>query len=113
MPMPTEIIGLLRSRLTFKWPDGCETVISARDLRLRCHCAQCVDEGSGKPLLDPSNVTNNVRAKNIRLVGQYGVAIDWTESNCANIYTFRDLRALCACTSCEALRAAGKTPGAV
>ncbi len=111
MPMPTEIVGLLRSRLTFKWPDGCETVISARDLRLRCRCAQCVDEATGKPLLDPSAVPETLRAKNIRLVGQYGVAIDWTESACANIYTFRDLRALCACASCETLRKAGQTPG--
>ena len=112
MPMPTEIIGLLRSRITFKWPDGCETVISARDLRLRCHCAQCVDEQTGLALLEPGRIPETIRARNIRLVGQYGVTIAWTESPCANIYTFRDLRSLCFCPSCTALRAAGKTPGA-
>lgn len=109
--MPTEIIGLLRSKLTFKWPDGCETVIGARDLRMRCHCAQCVDEHTGEPLLDSGRVGQNIRAKNIRLVGQYGISIDWTESPCANIYTFRDLRALCDCDACKALRAQGKKPG--
>lgn len=111
MPMPTEIVGLLRSKLTFKWPDGHETVISARDLRLRCRCAQCVDENSGRPLLDPGRVPETVRVKNIRLVGQYGVAIDWTETSCANIYTFRELRSLCACETCQAERTAGRNPG--
>lgn len=109
--MPTEIIGLLRSKLTFKWADGCETVISARDLRLRCRCAQCVDEHSGQPLLEPGRVPETIRAKNIRLVGQYGVAIDWTESTCANIYMFSDLRALCRCDKCEAARLVGRPPG--
>lgn len=113
MPMPTEIIGLLRSRLTFKWPDGCETVIAARDLRLRCRCAQCVDEVTGAPLLEAGRVPDNVRAKNIRLVGQYGFSIDWTEAPCPNIYTFRALRALCACERCTAARAAGQEPGGV
>lgn len=110
--MPTEIIGLLRSRLTFKWQDGCETVIAARDLRLRCHCAQCVDEHTGLALLQPGRVSDNIRAKDIQLVGQYGVTIGWTEAPCANIYTFAQLRSLCACAACSALRAQGKTPGA-
>ena len=34
MPMPDEIVGLLRSKITFKWPDGHETVYPARLLRL-------------------------------------------------------------------------------
>ena len=34
MPMPDEIVGLLRSKVTFKWPDGHESVYGARDLRL-------------------------------------------------------------------------------
>lgn len=104
--MPTEIIGLLRSKLTFRWDDGCEVTLPARDLRLRCRCAQCVDEGSGRPLVEPAKISPNIRAKRIELVGQYGITIEWSESPCANIYNFRDLKRLCGCARCQAARAA-------
>ena len=63
MPMPDEIVGLLRSTITIKWSDGHETKYSARDLRLACRCAGCIEETSGRPLLEPSTVPENVRAK--------------------------------------------------
>jgi ATP-binding protein involved in chromosome partitioning len=110
MAMPEEIIGLLRSRITFKWPDGHETVYKARDLRLRCRCAACVEEMSGQPLLDPATVPETVRAKSIELVGQYAISIGWSDGHSSGIYNFRDLRAGCPCDTCSALRAGGRTP---
>ncbi len=103
--MPTEIVGLLRSRITFKWEDGHASIFPARDLRLMCRCAQCIEEMSGAPLLDPAKVSPNIRAKSIELVGQYGISIEWTENNCSNIYNFRDLRARCPCAACVEARA--------
>lgn len=97
---PLEIIGLLRSQIVFKWADGHETTISARDLRLRCRCAQCIEESTGRPLLNAESVSPRIRAKGIELVGQYGISIEWTEASCANIYSFRDIRALCSCAAC-------------
>lgn len=112
MPMPEEIVGLLRSKFTIKWPDGHETVYPARELRLRCRCAACVEETSGRPLLDPKTVPDNVRAKGIDLVGQYAISIDWTDGHSTGIFNFRDLRAGCPCADCAALRAQGLRPGA-
>ncbi|MDZ4697178.1 MAG: DUF971 domain-containing protein [Deltaproteobacteria bacterium] len=109
--MPTEIVGLLRKNITFRWPDGHESIIPARTLRLKCRCAQCVEEWSGKPLVEPSQIPDHLRAKGIQLVGQYGMSIEWSESPCANIYNFRDLRAMCPCDACNALREQGVTPG--
>lgn len=110
MPMPDEIIGLLRSNITFKWGDGHTTVYPARFLRLACRCAMCVEETSGQPLLDPATVPENVRAKGIDLVGQYAIQIEWSDNHSAGIYNFRDLRANCPCEACAALRTAGKIP---
>ena len=108
--MPDEIVGLLRSTITLKWSDGHETKYRARDLRLACRCALCVEETSGRPLLEPSTVSDNVRAKSIELVGQYAIAIEWSDGHSAGIYNFRDLRANCPCDGCVAQRAAPK-PG--
>jgi ATP-binding protein involved in chromosome partitioning len=104
MPIPDEIVGLLRSKITFKWPDTHETVFPARDLRLACRCANCVEETSGRPLLDPAKVPQNIRAKRIELVGQYGVSIEWSDGHSTGIYSFRDLRARCPCAECAATR---------
>jgi ATP-binding protein involved in chromosome partitioning len=110
MPMPHEIIGLLRSRITFKWADGHETVYPARMLRLACRCAGCVEETSGQPLLDPKTVAETVRAKGIELIGQYAIQIEWSDGHSTGIFNFRDLRANCPCETCAAERAAGRVP---
>jgi ATP-binding protein involved in chromosome partitioning len=110
--MPDEIVGLLRSRITLKWPDGHETVYPARDLRLSCRCAACIEEMSGRPLLDPTSVPDNVRAKGIELIGQYAISIEWSDGHSTGIYNFRDLRAHCPCAPCADLRAQGRRPGA-
>jgi ATP-binding protein involved in chromosome partitioning len=97
MPMPLEIVGLLRSTITITWEDEHQTVYPARDLRLACRCAMCVEEMTGRALLDPKTVAENVRAKAIRLVGQYAIQIDWSDGHTTGIYNFRDLRANCPC----------------
>jgi ATP-binding protein involved in chromosome partitioning len=104
MPMPDEIVGLLRSTITLKWPDGHETRYRARDLRLACRCAHCIEETSGRPLLDPASVPENVRARSIQLIGQYAIAIEWSDGHTSGIYNFRDLRGNCPCDSCRAGR---------
>jgi ATP-binding protein involved in chromosome partitioning len=108
--MPEEIVGLLRPTITFTWADGHVSVFPPRTVRLMCRCAECIEETSGKPLLDPGAVPDSIRAKGIALVGQYGISIDWTVKPCANIYNFRDLRASCPCEACAALRASGVKP---
>jgi ATP-binding protein involved in chromosome partitioning len=110
MPMPDEIVGLLRSKITFKWPDGHETIYPARLLRLACRCAMCVEETSGEALLDPTTVPETIRAKSIELVGQYAIQIHWTDNHSAGIYNFRDLRANCPCPACVEVRASGGLP---
>jgi ATP-binding protein involved in chromosome partitioning len=111
MPMPEEIVGLLRSKITFKWSDGHETIYAARALRLACRCAGCIEETSGARLLQPASVPETVRAKQIDLMGQYAIQIGWTDGHDTGIYGFRDLRRNCPCAACAAIREAGGTPG--
>ena len=111
MPMPDEIVGLLRSKITFKWPDGHVSIYPARDLRLACRCAGCIEEMSGKPLLDPATIPPTVRANSMELAGNYAVVITWSDGHNTGIFNFRDLRSNCPCEECAALRAQGKKPG--
>jgi ATP-binding protein involved in chromosome partitioning len=110
MPMPLEIVGLLRSSLTVTWEDEHVTVYPARALRLRCRCASCVEETTGKPLLDPASVPEAVRARSIKLVGNYAIQVEWSDGHGTGIFNFRDLRAGCPCEACAAVRAGGGTP---
>jgi ATP-binding protein involved in chromosome partitioning len=110
MPMPTEIVGLLRSKITFKWSDAHETAYKARDLRLACRCAGCIEETSGRKLIDPTTVAETIRAKGIEMVGQYAISIEWSDGHTTGIYNFRELRANCPCDVCAGERARGRVP---
>lgn len=111
MPMPVEIVALLRSTIAITWEDDHKTVYGARDLRLHCRCAHCIEEMTGKPLLDPASVPESVRARAVHVVGQYAIQIDWSDGHNTGIYKFLDLRANCPCPDCVAERKAGRTPG--
>lgn len=102
--MPSEIVGLLRSTITITWEDGHQSAFPARALRLSCRCAACVEEMSGRPLLDPAAVPERVQARAIRLVGQYAINIDWSDGHTTGLYRFADLRERCPCASCAASR---------
>lgn len=60
----------------------------ARALRLACPCAQCVEELTGQPLLDPGSVPADVRPLAVGLVGAYGIRIHWSDGHATGIYTF-------------------------
>jgi ATP-binding protein involved in chromosome partitioning len=109
--MPVEIVGLLRSTITFTWEDEHRSIYPARDLRLACRCAACIEEMTGRPLLDPKTVPDNVRARGMKIVGQYAVNIDWSDGHNTGLYNFRALREHCPCEACEKIRQAGGTPG--
>lgn len=104
MPLPQEIVGLNRKEITLVWEDEHRTTYSARDLRLRCRCASCIEEWSGQPLLDPGKVPADVVAQHIELVGQYAINIKWSDGHQTGIYKFRDLRQNCPCPECQLIR---------
>lgn len=65
--------------------------LPARALRLACPCAECVEEMTGRPLLDPARVPDDVRPVSVRLVGAYGISIRWSDGHGTGIYTFATL----------------------
>ena len=106
--MPIEIVGLLRSTVAITWEDEHRTVYPARELRLRCRCAHCIEEMTGKPLLDPASVPADIRPVSLSLVGAYGLKVSWSDGHATGIYTFQHLLSVCHCEACRGSRATGR-----
>lgn len=93
----TTAIGLRRTNprtLSVLWEDGRQGHFDVRDLRLACPCALCVEEMSGKPLLDPSKVRPDIAPITLTSVGSYGITIKWNDGHSTGIYSFENLRAV-------------------
>ena len=79
--------------LSVLWEDGQRNDFDVRDLRLACRCALCVEEMSGRPLLDPKSVRPDVTPLTIASVGNYAITIIWNDGHSTGIYSFEHLRA--------------------
>jgi len=70
------------------WKGGDVRTYAARDLRLACPCASCIDEYSGRPLLDPAKVPADVAVVGCELVGRYAFNFAFSDQHRTGIYTF-------------------------
>lgn len=95
------------SKLRIEWADGHVSEYSPRYLRLRCPCAGCIDELSGRPRLDPASVPADVYPVGIEYVGRYALRFDWSDGHSTGIYPFELLRRICPCEECDIEEAAG------
>ena len=90
-------IGLRRRdprTLSMLWEDGHRDDFDVRDLRLACRCALCIEEMSGRKLLDPKTVRPDVSPRQIVSVGNYAIGFDWNDGHNSGIHSFNDLRAM-------------------
>lgn len=87
------------SPLEFKivWSDQHESLYTFRYLRQHCQCAFCVDEWSGKPLLEREKISQQLEGVNVQLVGQYALRIDFSDGHNTGIFPFKQLRGICPC----------------
>lgn len=70
------------------WPDGREQEIDPATLRRQCRCAHCVEETTGKPLLDPDRVPEDIYPTDIQSMGNYAVAVQWSDGHTTSIYPY-------------------------
>ncbi len=93
--VPRSIDPVSPEQLRIEWKDGVVTTYDARQLRLACPCAQCVEEWTGRQLLQPDRVAADISLRNTDLVGRYGVTFLWSDGHQSGIYTHDHLRSLC------------------
>jgi hypothetical protein len=62
--------------------------LSPSSLRRACQCALCVDEHTGRQILKPRDIRDDVKPIGIQSKGNYAVAIHWSDGHASSIYPF-------------------------
>jgi ATP-binding protein involved in chromosome partitioning len=96
--------------LKVTWRGGHVSEYPVRALRLACPCAGCVEEWTGRPVLDPASVPEDVAISTMDFVGRYALAFVFSDGHPHGIYSFQFLRAMCPCAECVAQRARPAAP---
>lgn len=92
-------------QVEIQWDEqGHVALFGGRDLRLACQCAACVEEMTGRKVLDPASVPADVRALTMKLVGAYAVHFAWSDGHSTGIYPWERLYAVCPCPQCNQAR---------
>jgi DUF971 family protein len=92
-PRPTEV-SLEGADLRIAWDDGVSHLTPLVMLRARCPCAGCVDEWTGKRLLNVTTIKPDVRPLALTEVGRYAVQVGWSDGHQTGIYSWDLLRRL-------------------
>lgn len=61
--------------------EGPRQEISPAALRRQCRCAMCVEEFTGRPILRPEDVSEDVKPIEIGATGNYAVGITWSDGH--------------------------------
>ena len=104
MPLPPIPHAITREPggVRIDWDDAGHTwLYPARPLRLACPCAGCVEEMTGRTLLNPTSVPEDVHPESLALVGSYGLRIRWSDGHDTGIYAFDRLLGACGCLRCR------------
>ncbi len=74
-------------KISYRASDGTESQIDPAELRRRCRCAHCIDEMTGDQILQPEQVSNDTKPRQIGTLGNYAITIDWSDDH-SSIYPY-------------------------
>jgi ATP-binding protein involved in chromosome partitioning len=82
-------------KLLIQWRDGSEFRLPLVPLRAECCCAHCVDEMTGRRLIEVSAIAPDITIDEMQLVGNYAVKLFWSDGHNTGLYTWALLQKLC------------------
>ncbi|MCA9059552.1 MAG: DUF971 domain-containing protein [Planctomycetaceae bacterium] len=80
--------------LELVWSDDDVSRLPFQRVRQDCRCAMCVDEFTGKRLLDPASIPESLGLDEISISGNYALRIRWSDSHDSGLFTWDHLRDL-------------------
>lgn len=93
---PPEAIDVTAANeIQLQWPNGPTALIPSKVLREACPCAGCIEEFTGRKLLDPTSIPADIRPTAIEPVGNYAVRIVWSDGHDTGLFTWQTLRTVC------------------
>lgn len=94
MIQPKKVFRTTDGRVGFDWNDGTRSIYTIRALRCACPCALCVDERTGKKLLDDSTVSDDIKLERVQSIGRYAVGLSFSDGHRSGIYPYEKLKEL-------------------
>ena len=98
---PLDIRQVGPKELEITWSDGHVSRYPVAHLRRACRCAACVDERTGAQILQPDQVSEDIKPIRVEPVGRYAIHFTWSDGHTSGIYTFEHLRNICPCKVCS------------
>jgi DUF971 family protein len=80
--------------IVLSMPDGTQRTVNPAALRRACRCALCVEEFTGEHRLKPGDVPDNVFPQSMQPMGNYAVAVVWSDGHSSSIYPYEAMLAL-------------------
>jgi DUF971 family protein len=95
MQSPANIRVLKDQRvIELVWNAGDVSRLPFRAIRQNCRCAVCVDEFTGRQILNPESVPRDLGLEEISLCGNYALRIRWSDTHDSGLFTWNHLRSI-------------------
>ena len=82
------------SAITLKWLGGETISVPNAVLRKACACANCIDEMTHAPLLNPANVPDDIHALSVETIGNYAITVEWSDGHNTGFFPYKMIREL-------------------
>lgn len=94
MVQPVQIVEESDREVSIKWSDETESRYNAAELRRACPCASCVNEWTGKKMLDDRSIPDDLTFGSISIVGRYALNFQFSDGHDTGIFSFAFLHNL-------------------
>lgn len=97
MANPPKSVKTFKDRgvMELVWSDDTVSSMPFKFIRGECPCAVCVDEFTGRRLIDVTKIPADIAPTALSYTGNYAMKIVWSDGHDTGLYTWDRLQILC------------------